>query len=311
MTDVENLSPVAALRRSIFLDGKPSRADFSRALAWDGADSPEYAQLLADIAVDLLVDQADPRQYVSAEGADWLIGQVKAQELSYPTEMRLLTETMRYAVSLPSTLSGFCLAEIEAAIAQARPGHPAGRIDAGDVENIRVAVYATDENSSLYVSRDEAEALFRIAHAGGAGAIDPGFDKLFAQAVGNYLTGIAFHGTPKAAEVKELETFENTPAPGLGAFLGAMFKGLRTPILKDLETPIEMADDDLRAQLDADDKERAQAEGIDTDETAWLVAHLARPGALTTAEISLLAFLKQQAAAPPPALDELFRKAGV
>ncbi|MGP0107056.1 hypothetical protein [Rhodoblastus sp.] len=311
MTDVENLTPVAALRRSIFLDGKPARADFTRALALDGGDSPEYAQLLADIAVDLLVDRADPPQYVSAEGADWLIGRIQASQLSYPTEMRLLIETMGHAVSLPSTLSGFCLAEIEAAIAQGRPGHPAGRIDAMDVEHIRAAVYAPDENSSLHVSRDEAEALFRIAHAGGAGAIDPGFDKLFAQAVGNYLMGVAFHGTPKAAEVRELEAFENTPAPGLGSFLGAMFTGFKTPVLKDLETPDDMADDDLRAQLDAYDKERAQAENIDADETAWLVAHLARPGAPTSAEISLLAFLKQEAAAPPPELDALFRKAGL
>jgi hypothetical protein len=93
MTDVENLSPLAALRRSTFENGKASRADFSRALAWDGGDSPDYAQLLADIAVDVLVDQADPPQYISAEDVDWLIGEIKGQELSYPTEMRVLTET--------------------------------------------------------------------------------------------------------------------------------------------------------------------------------------------------------------------------
>ena len=229
MTDVETLSPLAALRRSIFHDDKASRADFSRALAWDGGETPDYAQLLADIAVDLLVDQADPRQYVSAEGADWLIGQIKASQLSYPTEMRILTETMRYAVSLPSTLSGFCLGEIEAAITQGRPGHPAGRIDAADVENLRQAVYAADENASLHVTRDEAEALFRIAHACARNAIDPAFDTFFAQAVGNYLMGAAFHGTPKAAEMTEREAFENAPATGFGAFLGAMFGELELP----------------------------------------------------------------------------------
>ncbi len=311
MTDVENLSPVAALRRSIFQDGKASRADFSRALGWGGGESPEYARLLSDIAVDLLVDQADPRQYVSAEGADWLIGLIKASHISYPTEMLILTETIRYAVSLPSTLSGFCLGEIEAAIAQGRPGHPAGHIDADDVEHLRQAVYAVDENASLHVTRDEAEVLFRIAHACARNAIDPAFDRFFAQAVGNYLLGVAFHGTPKAAEMKEREAFERAPATGFGAFLGAMFGGFKPPTLEDLKTPIEMAEDDLRARRDADDRERARAELIDADEAAWLVGHLARPGALTSAEVSLLAFLKQEAAAPPPALEALYRKAGV
>lgn len=322
MTDVGNLSPLEALRRSIFQDGKVSQADFSRALGWDGGDSPEYAQLLADIAVDLLVDQADPPRYISAQGADWLIGQIKGQKLSYPTQMRLLTETMHYAVSLPSTLSGFCLAEIEAAITQGRTDHPKGRIDADDVENLRKAVYAPDEGASLHVTRIEAEALFRIAHAGTSNAIDPAFNKFFVQAISNYLMGIAFHGTPKAATMLEVEAFENTPAPGFGAYFSEtkmdlwheiITRSMKIPTvtLNDLESPIDRAEDDSHAELEADNKERAQAEYIDTQETAWLVSHLTRPEALTSAEVSLLAALKQEGGTPPPAMQDLFRKAGI
>ncbi len=311
MSDTEVLSTVADLRRSIFEKGAATRDDFSRALAWGGPDSPEYAQLLADIAIDLAIDQADPPEYISSECAAWMIGEIKAHPLSYPTEMRLLTQCMHYAVSLPALLSHFCLQEIEAAIDSGRPGHPAGRLDADDVENLRRAVYATDENASMHVTRDEAETLFRIAHACAGRPVDPSFDEFFAKAVGNYLMGIAFHWTPKVSEEKQLEEFENSPAISTGEFFHEMFSHLRLPTLRDLENPYKVEDEEIRAEEEADDKERAQAEKIDPGETAWIVGHLTRDGELTSAERSLLAFLKQQAPNPPQGLSDLFRKAGV
>ncbi len=313
MTELSSLSSVAELRRAIFGKGAAQRGDLTRALAWGGDKSDDYASLLADIAVDLLVDQADPPQYISAESAAWLIGEIQAHPLPYRVEMRLLSEVMDRAVSLPAALSSFALAEIESAVVTGRPDHPAGAIDAGDVEALRHAVYATDENASLHVTRPEAEALFRIAHAGVKGEVDSGFEALFAQAVGNHLMGIAFHGTPTVAEEKRLEDFENTPAPSFGGFLKGMFSGgLSLPTLDDLKSPDEMADARWEAQAEADIAERAQAERVDPDETGWLTAQLTRDGDLTSAERALLAFLKREEAGDPPeALRALFAKAGV
>ena len=139
MPDVSTLPSVAELRGAIFAKGKADRDDFVRALEWNGADSPDYRQLLADVAVDLFIDQADPPQYISIESADWLIARIKAHALSYAAKIRLLSALMQYAVSLPSSLSSFLLGEIEAAIVDGRPGHPAGRLDADDVEALRRA----------------------------------------------------------------------------------------------------------------------------------------------------------------------------
>ena len=212
MPDVSTLQSVADLRGSVFAKGKADRDDFVHALEWNGEDSPEYRQLLADVAVDLFIDQADPPQYISLETADWLIARIKAHTLSYAAKIQLLSALMQYAVSLPSSLSSFLLGEVEAAVVDGQPGHPAGRLDAADVEVLRRALYAADDGASLHVTRAEAEILFRIAHSCAGKAIDPGFDDLFAKAVGNHLMAIAFRGATPVADKLALEKFENAPS---------------------------------------------------------------------------------------------------
>jgi hypothetical protein len=300
----------ADLRRQIYAKDKVTRAEFELALAHDGA-GPDHAQLLCDIAIDLLINQADPPEYISAADANWLIAAVRARELPVMVEFQLLTQVMHYAVSTPPALSAFCLAELEKAIVLGAPDHAAGVIQPSDTEALREAVFATDEGSSQHVTRDEAEALFRIAHATARREIDPEFAGFFAKAVGNYLMGMAFHGTPSVADELQLEKFENEKPAGFGGFLQSMFNNLSMPSLQDLESIDERCDARIEAELRADAKERASSEEIDAGETTWLVAHLTRDDALTAPERALLAFLKQEVAQPTAALEALFAKAGV
>lgn len=310
MSDLSTLASVADLRREIFATGKASRDDFVRALEWRGDDSADYRQLLADIAVDLFVDQADPPQYVSIEAANWLLAQLNAHKLSYAATIALLSQLMRYAVSLPSSLSSFMLAEVEAAVVEGRPGHPSGRIDEADVEALRRALYAADAEAALHVTRPEAEVLFRIAHANAGKPTAEGFDTLFAQAVGNHLLAIAFHGVAKVEDRLALERFENAPEAGVGGFLKNML-GATLPEAEDLQSPLARDEALWRAKNEADARARSEAEKIDQDEIIWLFAHLTRRGELTSAERRLLVFLQQEVAAPPPGLVDLFQKAGI
>ena len=302
---------VAALRRQIYAKDKVSRAEFELALAHDGGASPDYAQLLCDLAIDLLVNQADPPEYIGDDDANWLIAAVRARQLPTSVEFRLLTQVLEYAVSTPPALSAFCVAEIEKAIISGAPDHPAGSVQPADTEALRQAVFATDAGNSEHVNRSEAESLFRIAHSTAGHQNDPEFDGFFAKAVGNYLMGVAFRGTPSVADELQLENFEDEKPKGFGGFLSSMFGGASMPTAADLESVDERCDARIEAELQAGQRERAVAEQVDPGETAWLAAHLNRDGDLTSAERALLAFLKQQVAQPPAALSELFIKAGV
>ncbi len=247
------------MRRQIYGKDKVVRADLEQALRAGGGDTPDYGQLLVDVAVDLLVNQADPPQYVSQADADWLVAQIGANPLPYRVEVRLLTSVLQYAVSLPSSLSGFCLAEIEKAVVDGLPDHPAGQVTAEDVKSLRKSVYAADEDASLHVTRSEAETLFRIAHATAGQAPNPAFDTFFAEAVGNYLLGIAFHWTPSASDELQLEQFENAPEPGFGGFLASMI-GLSLPTPADLSSVDSRFEAREAQEGTADAMERAEAE---------------------------------------------------
>jgi hypothetical protein len=293
-----------ALRREIYAKSAVSRADLSQVLRLDRIDSAdEYARLLADVATDLLVNQPDPPKYVVQMDVDWLIGEIAASKVAYGAEIQMLTEVIRLAVSVPSSLVGFCVSEIEKAIVCGREGHPAGVIAKEDTQALRAAVFAAVDGDSLHVSRSSAEGLFRIAHAA-KNANDPEFDEFFAKAISNYLMGIAFRWTPSREDELEKERWLDEKPTGFPAFLAAMFRADANANLS-AKTADEVDDARLREEDDADAHEIATASEIDPAETDWLITHLSRSGALTSAERALLAFLQREAPSLPTRLAAL------
>jgi len=302
VTDQTGDAAPEALRRKIYAQKALSRADLSQ-LMKRGDASPDYARLLADVATDLLVKQADPPKYVGEAEADWLIGEIRAGNVAFSAEITMLTDVLRYAVSAPPALAAFCVGEIERAILLGCAGHPAGAVTPEDTQALRVAVFAAVEGSSLHVTRESAESLFRIAHATRGAANDPEFDEFFAKAVGNYLMGVAFRWTPSAAEALQKEKWLNDEAPGFDSFVAALFgKGASGRFAA--ATLDEVDEAWMRRENEADADELARAAEIDAGETQWLFTQLSRPGALTSAERALFAFLRREAPSLPSALHE-------
>jgi hypothetical protein len=315
---------VSNLRRSIYSKDRVMRADFSRLLAAGRAAGPgacpEYADLLAEVATDLLVRQSDPPGYIASSDADWLIGQfTDGGGLSCAAEFAMLASVIRYAVSAPPVLATFAVREVEKVIlsghraATGEADHAPGIVTANDVEILRSLVFAPTEGSSLHVTRESAEALFDIAHATAGAPNDASFDDFFAKAIGNYLMGVAFHWTPTAADARAHQRWSDRPASFADFFaemvekpLGERFGGLAAKT-----KTVDEIDEALFARENAADAaEIKDASVLKANAADWVIAHLTRGGSLSSAEKCLLGFLAKEASAMPPSLRILVEKQG-
>jgi hypothetical protein len=318
------LDPAAVLdlRRAIYAKGGVTRDDLTQLLARGRAAGPgacrEYADLLAEAATDLLVRQVDPPGYVTPADADWLTGQLAdGGGLSCRAEFAMLVDVLRYAVSAPPTLGGFAVREVEKAIltgrraATGQADHAPGVVTSADVEALRSLLFAPAEGSSLHVSRESAESLFDIAHATVGAPNDPGFDDLFAKAIGNYLMGLSFRWTPTAAEAREhaqwadhATRFANFFSRMVEQPLARRFGGVSAAT----KTVDEIEEQVFAEENAADARALRDSGAIATSDADWVIAHLSRGGQLSPAEQRLLGFLAQEAASMPPSLRALVDK---
>jgi len=319
------LGPAAVLdlRRAIYAKGGVTRDDLTQLLARGRVAGPgaclEFGGLLAEAATDLLVRQVDPPGYVAQADADWLTGQLaEGGGLSCRAEFAMLVEVLRQAVSAPPALGGFAVREVEQAIltgrraATGQADHAPGVVTSADVEALRDLVFAPTEGSSLHVTRESAEALFDIAHATAGAPNDPGFDDLFAKAIGNYLMGLSFRWTPTAAEAREHAEWADH-ATRFADFFSRM---VEQPLARRFGGPsaatksVDELDEQLFAEENAADARALKGAGvIAASDADWMIAHLSRGGQLSPAEQRLLGFLAQEAASMPPALRALVGKA--
>ena len=313
----EALSASEALdvRRQIYSHDPLTPADmdlvFQFAQNSTGGDSVEWTNLFSEAVTDYVVHQNEPPNYIPQEKADWLVTKLKEKGgISTASEFAMLIYMMQHALGVPSSLSAFALREIETAIVSGHHSafggedHAARTVTKADVETLRSVLYSAATDSVCHVTREEAEALFDIAHATAQGACDPAFDDLFARAVGNYLTGICWH-VPARKEVLHRDQWLDE-GDSLAGFFSHMFKSGPSITYRDMmKSPLELAGEDMAALERQDDAARAKSEQITNSEADWVIAHLTRQGPLTSAEMHLLQWLSDEANSLPPKLRAL------
>ena len=307
------------VRRRIYAHDPLTPADmdlvFRTAQRSEGHNSIEWTNLFAEAVTDYVVHQNDPADYIPQEKADWLAAKLKdIGGIATASEFAMIVDMMKSALGVPPSLSAFVLREIETAIVSGRRNaigggdHAAGAVTKADVEALRTTLYAATTGSVGHVTREEAEALFDIAHATAHGTCDPAFDDLFARAVGNYLMAICWHEPSRDQALDRehwldrretlLQFLSHRPAPGQEETFGALTK-----------SPFEQEEADLAALDRQDAAARAESEQITGPEADWVIAHLTRQGPLTSAETHLLKWLGDEASALPPKLRALIETA--
>jgi hypothetical protein len=312
---------VIRLRQAIYSHGDLTPADvelvFAVARKARNQSCSEWISLFCEALTDYLVHQNVPSDYIPQDKADWLVTSLTRNGgIATKAEFAMLIDVMTHALGVPTSLSSFALREIQTAILEGRrdalhdEDHSPGVVTKADVEALRAVLYAAKSGTAEHVTQEEAEALFAIAHATAHAHNDPSFDDLFARAVGNYLMAIHLD-VPDAAEALHFEKWldEDENLPG---FLARMLH--RTPAgasFNVLKSPSQAYEDDLAKRDAAETAMRSESEKITEPKAAWVIAHLARDGELTSAETRLLQFLGAEAASIAPSLQALIDKAKV
>jgi hypothetical protein len=304
----------ADIRRKIYCRGAPlTPADmelvFQTARQAGPAPSPEWIQLFSEAVSDYVVHQNDPPDEIPQAKSDWLAAMLKkGGGITTPSEFAMLIDVMNAARDVPPSLSAFALQEIASAVMSGRrdafgggDGRPAGAVSRADVEALRSVLYAATAGSPSPITREEAEALFALAHATAGKASDPSFDDLFARAVGNYLMAAALGpAAQKDALQRELWLEDGEHLAGFFSRLAAGRDSER--FLAALNAPLEAAENKFAARFAFN--QAATAAKAESD-AAWAIAHLTREGSLSSAEMRLLKWLAAEANALPPALRAL------
>ncbi len=302
-----DISPegVITLRRRYFADNMISLREgeelFAIAERIGDKGCREWHQFFSEAITELLVNQVEPRGYLSLENADWFIARIKADgHVLLKTEFETLLKVMEHARRVPDVLAAFALGLVRDIVISGEgesvtgEHHAPGIVTPADVAAMRRVLFVASSEGFNAVTRKEADVLFDIADATAGAENDPAFDDLFARAIANHLFGEVGRHAPAREEALRREAWLDERRPlgsGIGALLrGAFFGGReeRRPA-----PPPAPASNDV----------------VTTEEALWLKSRIRHNGVVGSAEKALLNFLREEAAHIDPALDQLLEEA--
>ncbi|MBW8785082.1 MAG: hypothetical protein JF593_10675 [Novosphingobium sp.] len=290
---------ILTLRRAGWADGAINRAEAEALFALDhrlGERSPEWVDYFVEAIVEHVLASGDPRGYVDAETGAWLIGQIETDgRIDSAAELELVVKLFERATNAPENLRAFALKEIEQTVltgtGATRDGGELGpgRITASEVRLLRRLVFAQGSDRPAAVSQREAEMLYRLKDATLGAANDPEWPRLFVQAVGNYLTGFAWHGPLSETRARELESFMADDKPHVGRLFAAMGRS-------DVRAGFRSAFGKRERYFDVSDEVKADAQ-VTAEERHWLDAMIGANHQVDALDHALLDFLAEEGGA--------------
>ncbi len=282
---------VLALRAADWSDGALQQDEVAALFAInDTLDEPNdaFTDFFAESLSVLLLEDCEPRGYVSEAHAVWLVSQIgRDGRVETHAELEALVRVIERALNAPDSLKQWVLEQIEAIVltgqgptrreGDIRPG----TVDAAEVGLLRRLVFAGAGEGAAIVGAAEGEALFRIKDATLGGANADCWDQFFVQAIANHLLAWSNY-TPLARDrAAQLESFMNDNASSIGGFLARIGQSLS---LDTLFGAARQEEHDIDAEV-------AQARQLTPDEAAWLKRLIAVDGATDDLEKAVLAFI--------------------
>jgi hypothetical protein len=308
---------VLKLRRSYYADGGIGHDEAEMLFALNDAcpvQDPAWADCFIESITDYLVDQAEPRGYLTAENAAWLTDRIaKDGRVESKTELELLINVLDKARWVPPSLVRFALEQVKAAVISGTGPLRAGRklepglVTEADVDLLRRILYSFGGDGNVAITQPEAEVLFEIEEATAGADNHASWTDLFVKAIANCVMAASHYAPPPREVALAREawldrrgdlTLDNLLS-GMASGLTSLFGGYHKQ--SDEEHAI--------ARLAQQKIEIVTHEAITAIEAGWLAARIGRDGKLTPNEQALLAFLKAESPSIDPSLQKLVDKA--
>ncbi|MBL9099108.1 MAG: hypothetical protein JNK07_19405 [Alphaproteobacteria bacterium] len=314
------------LRRMIYAKGAVTRKDADILFKLDRACSRKdasFAALYVEALTDYFVWQSAPKGYVTPELGKYLIENVAGDgHVARKTELELVLNVVHWARSCPDDVVSLVLDAVRQSVLLSRDtpygaNRPRAAIGAGDVAVLRKALHAPAGDGSLLVTRREAEILFQLNEATGAGENDPAWRDFFVRALANHLLNpMDAPAVPTHEEALRREKWLDERGS-----VGKLLSGVGSAIMRG-DIPFAAVWEEIdptgaaaaRKEAEAEDKAtraRLARERVDADEAKWLAERILKDGAVDENERALLAFLKKEAGAIDGALEAVMKRAGL
>ncbi len=313
---------VIELRRKMFHDGRIGEDEAEQLFYLDTHCEkvcPEWNMFFVQALTDYLVEQVEPRGYMSVANAAWLMDKINEDDrIEISTELELLVNIVDKSKMIPPCLSAYVIDQVKKAVAdgegvtrgsaQLQPGV----LGSAEVDLLRRTLYAAGGAGHTAVTKEEADMLFDLNDAVKHEDNDPSWSDLFVKAIANYLMAAHGYSIPTRDEALRLEKWvedRSERTGGLtgeivgGAFSSMLVEGLRG-VWADLKSkgPTEEA---YGRRQRAHEAMISVNERITVDEAIWLSERIGRDGQFDQNERALLTFVKEESPDIHPSLQPL------
>ena len=308
---------VLKLRRNYYDDSRISGEEADTIFALNDAcpvQDPAWADCFVETITDYIIEQAEPRGYITAGNASWLCQRVARDgRVETKTELELLISVLEKARWAPQSFVRLLLDQVKRAVIEGTGPLRSGKmLDAGivtesDVELLRRVLVGFGRDGNLALTEPEADVLINIDEATDGADNHRTWPDLFLKA----LSGVAMAASGYQTPPRTVALAANGALAGRADLsLDNVLSGMLTGI-KSWFGGYHNQTEEERAigRLTQQKIEIVTREPLYPARAEWLASRLARKKTMSSNERALLIFLKAEGPALHPALKALINGA--
>jgi hypothetical protein len=281
---------------------------------------PTWSPFFIEAITDYIVNQAPPEGYVVAENTLWLREQISTfGRVETSTELSLLVHVLETARWTPPSLAAFALDQIRHAVETGagplRSGRsiPTGTITEEEVELAGRIIRAFGGDTSIAVTRAEADALIAINRAIMPGRSSPAWSTLLVRTVGSAVLAATGHAVEPRRELIDAVASAEGGVELAELFLGGgnvrHTSGPATPAESGAlhvwrTARIQTSEERALTRLERQRLEIVTNEVIEEASDSWLISRLLESPPEDANEAAVLAYVMREAGRPTAELAQ-------